>query len=81
MLHIKAVPKAIRERLSNKSIFTTLPLLRVTHENKGFKCETSLCEQGEGSIYKHPLFSAVPLFTIPKASSDRDSGSDGVNDH
>lgn len=46
--HIKAVPKAIRERLSNKSIFTTLPLLWVTHGNKGFKSETSLCEQHPG---------------------------------
>ncbi len=47
--HIKAVPKAIRERLSNKSIFTTLPLLWVTHENKGFKSETSLWEQHPGN--------------------------------
>lgn len=67
MLHIKAVPKAIRERLSNKSIFTTLPLLRVTHENKGFKCETSLCEQGEGSILQTSVIFRCSSIYHPKS--------------
>lgn len=65
--HMKAGPKAIRQRLSNKSIFTALPLLWVTHENKGFKRETSLCEQGRGSIYKTFV---IFLFTIPKESNE-----------
>lgn len=50
ILHIKAVPKAIRERLSNKSIFLQHFLYWwVTHGNKGgLNLETSLCEQHPG---------------------------------
>lgn len=70
ILHIKAVPKAIRERLSNKSIFfTTLPLL-VGHawKQRGFKSWDIVmwaASWEKKSIYKHSLCSAAPLFTIP----------------
>lgn len=59
ILHIKAAPRAIRQRLSNKSSYGS---------NKGFKSETSstvwAASWGErrGAFYKHSLFSGVSLF-------------------
>lgn len=73
ILHIKAAPEAIRERLSNKSIFTTFPLLWVTHENKGLNLIHHWTEQGKRDIY-YLLFSALPIFTTISFQLDSSSG-------
>lgn len=68
ILHIKAVPKVIRERLSNKSILQHFLYCGSHMETKGLNLRHRYVSSilGKMSIYKHPLFSAVPLFTIPK---------------